>query len=151
MQSSITQKEETLENLHAAVEQDAKARSDLEKERRRLEAEGIRKEELIEKLLKEAEENQTLLNDAIGEIIQKSEQIYLEYKQALGTFRVEPAPLPQDPEGATDILNWILSEFSALMDIFGMASDNSAVVSCESILAILDSENCSWGLSVPLL
>jgi hypothetical protein len=98
---------------------------------------------LIEKLLKEATENQGLMDEAIREIFEKSNQIYEEYKKALATFGAEPQPLPQNPEGGdSGLLNWILREFSTLTDILNMASDNSAVISCESILAILDRKGC---------
>jgi laccase len=98
---------------------------------------------LIEKLLKDAEDNRSLMDEDIGEIVEKSDQIYLEYKKALATFGAEPKTLPEDPEGgATGLLNWILKEFSPLADVLNMASDNSAVISCESILAILDREGC---------
>jgi laccase len=98
---------------------------------------------LIKKLLKEADETRTLMDKAIGEIVEKSDQIYLEYKKALATFGAEPEPLPQDPEGrASGLLNWILKEFSSLAGILNMASDNSAIISCESILAMLDHEGC---------
>jgi laccase len=93
--------------------------------------------------LKEADENQTLMDEAIGEIVEMSDQIYLEYKTILATFGAEPEPLPQDTEGgASGLLNWILKEFSSLAGILNIASDNSAVISCESILAMLDHEGC---------
>jgi hypothetical protein len=83
------------------------------------------------------------MDEAIGEIVEKSYQIYLEYKKALATFGTKPEPLPQDPEGgATGLLNWILKEFSSLADVLNMASNNSTIISCESILAILDREGC---------
>jgi hypothetical protein len=98
---------------------------------------------LIEKLLKEVDENRTLMDDSIGEIIEKSDQIYLEYKKALATFGAEPKPLPQDPGGgASGLLSWTLKEFSLLEGISNMASDNSAIISCKSILAMLDRKGC---------
>lgn len=36
----------------------------------------------------------------------------------------------------------MLNEFSVLKDVLAGESDNSAVVSCESVLAILDREGC---------
>jgi hypothetical protein len=98
---------------------------------------------LIEKLLKDAEDNRSLMDEDIGEIVEKSDQIYLEYKKALATFGAEPKTLPEDPEGgATGLLNWILKEFSPLADVLNMASDNSVVIYCESILTILDRQDC---------
>ena len=94
---------------------------------------------LIEKELKEAEEDCALMDEVIKEISKKSEQIYQEYKKALAIFGAELADLPQDYEGgASGVLNWILKEFTVLT----MTSDNSAVVSCKSILALLDREGC---------
>lgn len=65
----------------------------LEAENRELKAEGAKKGEFIEKLLKEADENHALMEEAINDIIEKSKHIYAEYKEALGIFRDEPEPL----------------------------------------------------------
>lgn len=83
------------------------------------------------------------MSDAIKEIVEQSDRIFLEYKKALAAFGAEPEPLPRDPEGgASGLLNWILNEFFSLQDIFQMVSDNSAVISFESILVVLDREGC---------
>jgi peptidoglycan hydrolase CwlO-like protein len=132
-----------LENLRAVVEKDAVTINDLKAENKQLKVEGAKKGNLIERLLKEAKDNHNLMNEAIGEIIEKSNRIYLEYKKALATFGAEPARLPQDLEGlATSLLNWILNEFTLLADILSITSDNSTVILSESVLAILDREGC---------
>jgi hypothetical protein len=125
------------------VDKDAAMINVLEPENRQLKTDCAKKDLLIEKLLKEANENRTIMDEAIGEIVEKSVQIYLEYKKALATFGAEPEPLPQDPKGgASGLLNWILSEFKALRSVLANTSDNSIVILCECVLAILDREGC---------
>jgi len=60
---------------------------------RKLKAEGSQKDLLIEKVLKEAEEDCVLMDEVIKEISEKSEQIYQEYKKALAIFGAELADL----------------------------------------------------------
>jgi uncharacterized protein YlxW (UPF0749 family) len=86
--------DETLGNLRVVGEKDAITINDLEAENKQLKAEGAKKGKLIEKLLKKAEDNHNLMSEAIEEIIEKSDQIYLEYKKSRATFGAEPAPLP---------------------------------------------------------
>jgi hypothetical protein len=143
MQETIDQNDGILEKLRSTVEKDFVKIKSLEAENKGLKEEGSKKDQLIEKMLKEAEDNRSLMDEAIGEIVEKSDQIYLEYKKALANFRAEPKPLPQDLEGgAKSLLNWILNEYSSLVDILNMASDNSAVISWENILTIFDHEGC---------
>jgi hypothetical protein len=72
------------------MEKDVVRTKSLEAENKGLKEEGFKKDQLIEKLLKEAEDNRSLMDEAIGEIVEKSDQIYLEYKKALATFGAEP-------------------------------------------------------------
>jgi hypothetical protein len=62
---TIDQNDETLENLRAVVEEDDVTINDLEAENKQLKAEGAKKGNLIEMLVKEAEGNQNLMNEAI--------------------------------------------------------------------------------------
>jgi uncharacterized protein YlxW (UPF0749 family) len=94
MKKTIDQNDETLGNLRVVGEKDAITINDLEAENKQLKAEGAKKGKLIEKLLKKAEDNHNLMSEAIEEIIEKSDQIYLEYKKSRATFGAEPAPLP---------------------------------------------------------
>jgi laccase len=143
MRKTIDQNDQVLENLRSTVEKDAAKINILEADSKQFKADNTKKDLSNEKLLKEAEENRGLMDEAIGEIVEKSDQIYLEYKKALATFGAEPEPLPQDPKGgAMGLLNWILKEFASLTNILSMAFDNSVVISCESILEILDHEGC---------
>jgi hypothetical protein len=95
-------------------------------------------------LLKEAKDDHVLMDGAIREIVEKGDAIYQEYKNALTTFGAEPAALPEDSKGrgVSGLLNWILSEFKVLADILNLTSDNSAMISCESVFAILDRKGC---------
>ena len=143
MQETIDLNDGVLESLRTTMEKDSTKIVALGSEVRKLNAEGSQKDLLIEKVLKEAEEDCVLMDEVIKEISEKSEQIYQEYKKALAIFGAELADLPQDYEGgASGLLNWILKEFTVLGDILTMTSDNSAVVSCKSILALLDREGC---------
>lgn len=71
-----------------------------------------------------------------------------EYKATLATFGAEPFPLPvpndtKDVEkGIKALHGWLLNEFSRFKDVIGTVSDNSAVITCTSVLAILDREGC---------
>lgn len=144
MQETIGQNDQILENLRSTFEKDATKIGKMEQELRQLKAEGVKKDELIEKVLKEAKDNRSVMEEAIGEMVDKSDQIYLEYKKALATFGAEPEPLPQDPKGgASGLLNWIYKKFSSL-------SNNSAVISCERILAMLDREVARICIIMPL-
>jgi hypothetical protein len=81
--------DETLENLRAVVEKDVVMTNDLEAENKKLKVEGVKKGNLIERSWKEVEYSHNLMNEAIGEIDEKSDRIYLEYKKALATFGAE--------------------------------------------------------------
>ena len=74
----------------------------------------------------------------------KSAAIREEYRKALASFGAEPSPFPEDAEGgASGLLDWLLSEFEDLSQILASVSDNTAVMACESIMAILAHEGCS--------
>lgn len=66
----------------------------------------------------------------------------------LALFGAEPLPLPEpsdasDPkEGMAKLFDWLLHEFSDLKEAFYSAFDNSAVFTCESLLALLEREGC---------
>ena len=73
----------------------------------------------------------------------KSAAIREEYRKALASFGSEPSPFPEDAEdGASGLLDWLLSEFEDLGQILTSVSDNTAVMACESVMAILAHEGC---------
>ncbi|RLN41417.1 uncharacterized protein C2845_PM01G31400 [Panicum miliaceum] len=83
------------------------------------------------------------MDKVIRETLAQGRLIYEEYKKPLAAFGAEPSVLPEDPEGGVaGLLDWILGEFTALSEVLGNTTDNAAIVSCESILAILDHEGC---------
>ena len=62
----------------------------------------------------------------------------------MASFGAEPSPFPDDAEGgASGLLDWLLNEFEDLSQILSSVSDNTAVMACESIMAILAHEGCS--------
>ena len=102
-----------------------------------------KKDVLIEKLQKEAQENMQLLSDASDVIEEKSDTIFEAYRDALATFGAEPEPLVKSsgPE-LSGLLDWMLKEFSVLGNILTNISENSAVISCENAFALLEHEGC---------
>ena len=102
-----------------------------------------KKDVLIEKLQKEAQENMQLLSDASDVIEEKSDAIFEAYRDALATFEAEPEPLVKSggPE-VSGLLDWILKEFAVLGNILTNISDNSAVISCENAFVLLKHEGC---------
>ena len=101
----------------------------------------VQKNELISKLEKEAEEDRVMWDTASREIVTKSAAIRQEYQKALATFGAEPLPSPEEAD-ASGLLDWLLSEFDVLRDVLSMVSDNTAIMTCESVLAILAHEGC---------
>ena len=80
---------------------------------------------------------------ASQDILNKSTAIREEYRKALASFGAEPSPFPEDAEGGTSgLLDWLLSEFEDLSQILSSVSDNTAVIACESVMAILAHEGC---------
>lgn len=77
MQETIDQNNGALEKLGSTMDKDVIRIKSLEVENKKLKDEGSKKDQLIEKLLKEAEENQSFMDEAVGEIVEKNEQIYL--------------------------------------------------------------------------
>ena len=102
-----------------------------------------KKDVLIEKLQKEAQENMQLLSDASDVIEEKSDAIFEAYRDALATFEAEPEPLVKSggPE-VSGLLDWMLKEFAVLGNILTNISDNSAVISCENAFVLLKHEGC---------
>ena len=102
-----------------------------------------KKDVLIEKLQKEAQENMQLLSDASDVIEEKSDAIFEAYRDALDTFEAEPEPLVKSggPE-VSGLLDWMLKEFAVLGNILTNISDNSAVISCENTFVLLKHEGC---------
>ena len=102
-----------------------------------------KKDVLIEKLQKEAQENMQLLSDASDVIEEKSDTIFEAYRDALATFEVEHEPLVKSggPE-VSGLLDWMLKEFAVLGNILTNISGNSAVISCENAFVLLKHEGC---------
>ena len=91
----------------------------------------------------EVEEDRGMWESATQDILNKSAAIREEYRKALASFGAEPSPFPEDAEGgASGLLDWLLSEFEDLGQILTSVSDNTAVMACESVMAILAREGC---------
>ena len=79
---------------------------------------------------------------ATQEILDKSAAIRAEYSEVLASFGVVPSPFPSNAEeGAVGLLDWLLAEFEELGSILSSVLDNTAVMACESVLAILARED----------
>ena len=140
MQERISLDEGVLENLRGVVERDAAKVTHLQTEVRQLKADVEKKNDKISDLEKEVEEDRALWESASQDILSKSTAIREEYRRALASFGAEPSPFPAG--GASGLLDWLQSEFEDLGQILTSVSDNTAVVACESVLAILAHEGC---------
>ena len=135
--------EGVLENLRSVVKKDVAKVVNLQTEVRQLKADVEKKNDKISDLEKEVEEDRALWESASQDILSKSTAIREEYRRALASFGAEPSPFPEDSEGgASGLLDWLQSEFEDLGQILTSVSDNTAVVACESVLAILAHEGC---------
>ena len=80
---------------------------------------------------------------AAQDILNKSTAIREEYGRALALFGAEPSAFPSEAEeGAAGLLDWLLTEFEGLRSILTSVSDNTVIMTCESVLAILAREGC---------
>ena len=141
MQEKISLDEGVLENLRSVVEKDAAKVVNLQTEVRQLKADVERKNVKISDLEKEAEEDRVMWESASQDILNKSAAICKEYRKALASFGAEPSPFPENSEGvASGLLDWLLGEFEDLRRILASVSDNTAVMTCESVMAVLARE-----------
>ena len=132
-----------LENLWSVVEKDAAKVVNLQTEVRQLKADVERKNGKISELEKEVEEDRAMWESASQDILNKSAAIREEYRKALASFGAEPSPFPEDAEGGSSgLLDWLLNEFEDLSQILSSVSDNTAVIACESVMAVLAHEGC---------
>ena len=135
--------EGVLENLQIIVERDDAKIVNLQTEVRQLKVDVEKKSDKISELEKEAEEDRAVWESVTRDILDKSTTIWEEYRKALASFGVEPSPFPEEAEdGASGLLDWLLGEFEYLEHILTYVSDNTAVVACESVMAILAREGC---------
>jgi len=143
MQEKMSLDESVLENLRGVVERDAAKVVNLQTEVRQLKADVERKNVKISELEKEVEEDRVMWESASQDILNKSAAIREEYRKALASFGAEPSPFPEDSEGgASGPLDWLLGEFEDLGRILASVSDNTAVMTCESVMAVLAREGC---------
>lgn len=59
------------------------------------------------------------------------------YKEALGEFGTRPNPFPEKDD-ASEVMDWMLTEFKALPSVISGASNFAVVFSVESLLKLLD-------------
>jgi len=143
MQEKISLDEGVLEKLRSVVEKDAAKVINLQMEVRQLKADVERKNDKISELEKEVKEDHAMWESASQDILSKSAAIREEYRKALASFGAEPSPFPEDSEGgASGLLDWLLGEFEDLGQILASVSDNTAVMTCESVMAVLAREGC---------
>jgi len=143
MQEKMNLDEGVLENLRSVVEKDAAKVVNLQTEVRQLKADVERKNGKISELEKEVEEDRAMWESASQDILNKSAAIREEYRKALASFGAEPSPFPEDAEGGSSgLLDWLLNEFEDLSQILSSVSDNTAVIACESVMAVLAHEGC---------
>ena len=143
MQEKMDSDEGILDNLRGVVELDNTKILNLETEICQLKVDLEKKNDLISKLEKEAEEDRETWEMASREILAKSTAIRAESEKALATFGAEPSPFPEDAEdGVAGLLDWLLGEFEVFGSVLSSVSDNTAVMTCESIMAVLSHEGC---------
>ncbi|KAG2643776.1 hypothetical protein PVAP13_2KG348189 [Panicum virgatum] len=143
MQEKMSLDESVLENLRGVVERDAAKVVNLQTEVRQLKADVERKNVKISELEKEVEEDRVMWESTSQDILNKSAAICEEYNKALASFVTKPLPFPEDSEGgASGLLDWLLGEFEDLGRILASVSDNTAVMTCESVMAVLAREGC---------
>jgi len=136
MQEKIDLDEGVIENLGDTIDRDNVKTTGLQTE-----VDVEKKNDMISKLERDAEENRAMWELATQEILDKSAAIRAEYSEALASFGAVPSPFPSDAEeGAAGLLDWLLAEFEKLGSILSSVSDNTAVMACESVLAILARE-----------
>jgi len=141
MQEKIDLDEGAIENLGDTIDWDNVKTNGLQTEVRHLKVDVEKKNDLISKLERDAEENRAMWELATQEILDKSAAIRAEYSEALASFGAVPSPFPSDAEeGVAGLLDWLLAEFEKLGSILSSVSDNTAVMACESVLAILARE-----------
>ena len=143
MQEKMSLDESVLENLRGVVERDAAKVVNLQTEVRQLKADVERKNVKISELEKEVEEDRVMWESASQDILHKSAAIREEYSKALASFGAEPSPFPEDSEGgASGLLDWLLGEFEDLGQILASVSDNTTIMTCESVMVVLAREGC---------
>jgi len=143
MQKELDSREATIEGLRQEVVKGVDNSKKAEGLAIQLSAECSKKDQLIEKLQKEARENMQMLSEANDVIEEKSDAIFEAYRDTLATFGAEPEPLVMSGEPElSGLLDWMLKEFAVLGNILTNISDNSAVISCENAFALLEHEGC---------
>lgn len=98
MQEKIELDEGVLDNLRGTIDRDNTKIVNLQTEVRQLKVDVEKKNELISKLEKEAEEDRETWVVASHEIVAKSAAIREEFQKALATFGAEPSPFPKEAE-----------------------------------------------------
>ena len=115
MQEKMNLDEGVLENLQSIVERDDAKIVNLQTEVRQLKVDVEKKSDKISELEKEAEEDRAVWESVTRDILDKSTAIREEYRKVLASVGVEPSPFPEEAEdGASGLLDWLLSEFEDL-------------------------------------
>ncbi|RLM56031.1 hypothetical protein C2845_PM10G10240 [Panicum miliaceum] len=92
MQKTIDQKDGILEKLHSTVEKDVVKIKSLEVENKGLKEEGSKKDQLIEKLLKEAEDNRCLWMRPLERLLKKVTRSILSMRRLWRPSELNPSP-----------------------------------------------------------
>jgi hypothetical protein len=100
------------------------------------------KEQKIQDLEKALADQRETSGRNISEINNKLKLLFKEYEKSLMNFGVRPAPLPTDL-GISDFMEWIDTEFKALLEVISGANDFAAAFSVESILKPLHNSDCA--------
>jgi hypothetical protein len=86
------QNDEVLEKLRSFMVEDVIRIKSLEVENKKLKDKGSKKDQLIDKLLKEAEESRSLMDEGIGEIVEKKTRFILRIKRLWQPSELNPSP-----------------------------------------------------------
>jgi hypothetical protein len=100
------------------------------------------KEQKIQDLEKALADQREISGRNISEINNKLKLLFKEYEKSLKNFGVRPVPLPADL-GHSDFMEWIDTEFKAILEVILGAKDFAVAFSVESILKLLHDFDCA--------
>jgi chromosome segregation ATPase len=131
-----------IENLRKSYDKSSKAAEDLRTNNVDLAKTLSNKKQKIQDLEKALAEQKETSERNISEMLDKLRLLFGEYEKSLKNFGVRPIPLLANLV-ISDFMEWIDTEFKALLEVISGASDFAVVFSIESILKLLHDFDCA--------
>jgi hypothetical protein len=131
-----------IENHRKDHDKSSKAAEDLRVNNADLAKTLSSKEQKIQDLEKALADRDEASAREVSAMKDKLKLLFEEYEKALREFGVRPAPLPASAE-FSEFMEWIDTEFKALLGVISGASDFAAACSIESILKLLHNFDCA--------